>query len=81
MSANARIDLCASRRLADREQGAREALKVAREALDAANLAWENRDPNLAVDERRILKEQIQGAKNEITNWTGWLSKGCPLGR
>lgn len=63
-----------------REQAARERLTFAIEELDEAIRAWEARGP-MDPDERRILRETMQGAKNQVRTWERYLKGGCPRAR
>lgn len=67
--------------LADRRAAADAALAEAREEVHELNLLWEGRDLKGDREELRVLKERLQGAKGQVTQWTRYIKSGCPRSR
>lgn len=66
---------------AQRAAAAHLALADARAALDRANRAWEGRRYGLDRDEKRVLRETVQGCQADVGNWVRYIKQGCPKGR
>lgn len=65
----------------ERREAANERLVLARADVDRLNRAWESRNPGMDPDERRMLREELQGAKGQVGTWTRYIKNGCPRGR
>lgn len=66
---------------AERRAAADEHLATARADVDRLIRAWESRNPSMDLDERRMLREELQGAKGQVGTWTRYIKSGCPRGR
>jgi hypothetical protein len=66
---------------ADRRAAADDQLAKARAEVHDLNLLWEGRDPKGDHEELRVLRERLQGAKGQVTQWTRYIKSGCPRSR